>query len=361
MIVRRASISWRENYLRSVEFREPEYIPCRITIMWPLWNTYREKLEEIVLKHPILFPGFKPGSVKYGDKPGVLRANRTIRDPFGCIWSFNIEGFQGQVVQHPLEKWENLKSYELPDPEKGVPVEGAEKPIPWDTIYSGLDRAREEGNLVVASMPHGFFFQRLYYLRGFTNLMKDFIQKPPQIYELIDRLTEFNLKLVDKFLNYGRIDVVYFGDDLGTQTRMPISPKTFREFIFPSYTRIFQKIRAQSTHVYLHTDGHVVEVLDQLIESGVDILNIQDRVNGLNNIASICKGRVCIDLDIDRQYLVPFGRSEDIRNYIKHVVRLLSTRKGGLMLEAEIHPPTPLENIEAVASAMEENMWLKPM
>jgi hypothetical protein len=28
------------------------------------------------------------------------------------------------------------------------------------------------------------------------------------------------------------------------------------------------------------------------------------------------------------------------------------------MLEAEIHPPTPLENIEAVAEAMEEHMWL---
>jgi uroporphyrinogen-III decarboxylase len=98
--------------------------------------------------------------------------------------------------------------------------------------------------------------------------------------------------------------------------------------------------------------------LDQLIEAGADVLNIQDRVNGLDNIASMCKGRVCIDLDIDRQYLVPFGRADDIRGYIKRVVELLAMKKGGLMLEAEIHPPTPLENIEAVAKAMEEFMWL---
>ncbi len=358
MFVKSPSLSWRENYLRSVEFREPEYIPCRITVMWPLWNTYREKLEEVALKHPAVFPGFKPGSIKYGVKPGILRANRTIRDPFGCVWSFNIEGFQGQVVHHPLENWEDFKKYEMPDPEDGVPIEGAEKPIHWDVVFSSLDKARSEGNLVIASMPHGFFFQRLYYLRGFTNLMKDFIQKPPQIYELIERLTEFNLKLVDKFLSFGRIDVFYFGDDLGTQTRMPISPRTFREFIFPSYAKIFQRIRSLGTHVYLHTDGHVVEVLDQLMEAGADILNIQDRVNGLDNIASMCKGRVCIDLDIDRQYLVPFGKADDIRSYIKGIVELLAMKKGGLMLEAEIHPPTPLENIEAVAKAMEEFMWL---
>jgi hypothetical protein len=358
MSTRSPSLSWRENYLRSVEFRGPEYIPCRITVMWPLWNTYRERLEEVALKHPLVFPGFKPGSVKYGGKPGILRANRTLVDPFGCVWSFNIEGFQGQVVHHPLKSWEDFKKYEMPDPEDGVPVEGAEKPVPWNAVFSSLDKARSEGNLVIAGMPHGFFFQRLYYLRGFTNLMRDFIQKPPQIYELIERLTEFNLKLVDKFLSSGRIDVFYFGDDLGTQTRMPISPRTFREFIFPSYAKIFQKIRSLGIHVYLHTDGHVVEVLDQLIEAGADVLNIQDRVNGLDNIASMCKGRVCIDLDIDRQYLVPFGRADDIRGYIKRVVELLAMKKGGLMLEAEIHPPTPLENIEAVAKAMEEFMWL---
>ena len=358
MSTRSPSLSWRENYLRSVEFRGPEYIPCRIGVMWPLWNTYRERLEEIALRHPLVFPGFKPGSVKYGEKPGILRANRTLVDPFGCVWSFNIEGFQGQVVHHPLKSWEDFKKYEMPDPEDGVPVEGAEKPVPWNAVFSSLDKARNEGNLVIAGMPHGFFFQRLYYLRGFTNLMRDFIQKPPQIYELIERLTEFNLKLVDKFLSSGRIDVFYFGDDLGTQTRMPISPRTFREFIFPSYAKIFQKIRSLGIHVYLHTDGHVVEVLDQLIEAGADVLNIQDRVNGLDNIASMCKGRVCIDLDIDRQYLVPFGRADDIRGYIKRVVELLAMKKGGLMLEAEIHPPTPLENIEAVAKAMEEFMWL---
>jgi hypothetical protein len=358
MSARRASIPLRENYLRAVEFRQPEYIPSRIGVMWPLWNTYRERLEEVALRHPLVFPEFKPGSVKYGEKPGVLRANRTLVDPFGCVWSFNIEGFQGQVVKHPIEKWEDFKDYRFPDPEDGLPAEGSDRLTPWNSIFEGLDRAREESGLVVAGMPHGFFFQRLYYLRGFTNLMMDFIRKSPQIYELIEMLTDYNLRLVGKFLDSGRVDVFYFGDDLGTQTRMTISPRAFREFIYSSYGKIFKHIRDRGVHIYLHSDGHVVEVLDQLIEAGVSVLNIQDRVNGLENIAFVCKGRICIDLDIDRQHLVPFGKSDDIKRYIKHVVETLALKEGGLMLEVEIHPPTPLENIEAVAEAMEEYMWL---
>ncbi|MEM2638728.1 MAG: uroporphyrinogen decarboxylase family protein, partial [Candidatus Bathyarchaeia archaeon] len=165
-------------------------------------------------------------------------------------------------------------------------------------------------------------------------------------------------ELVDRLLECGRIDVVYIGDDLGTQTRMPISPSTFREFIYPSYRKIFGRIRDRGVHVYFHSDGHVVEVLDQLIEAGASVLNVQDRVNGLENIRALCRGKVCVDIDVDRQYLVPFGKPEEIKSHIKRIVECLSLKRGGLMIEAEVHPPTPLANIEALAESMEENMWL---
>jgi uroporphyrinogen-III decarboxylase len=102
----------------------------------------------------------------------------------------------------------------------------------------------------------------------------------------------------------------------------------------------------------------VIEVLDQLIRAGVSVLNIQDRVNGLENIKSICKGKICVDIDLDRQHLIPFGRPDEIKSHIRRVVEELSTREGGLMIEAEVHPPTPLENIKSIAEAMEQYMWL---
>ncbi len=355
---KKPSLSYRENYLRSVEFKSPEYIPCRVIITWPIWNTYRKKLEEIAIKHPLIFPDFKLESIQYDDKTGVLRVNRSIKDPFGCIWKFNIKGYQGQVVKHPLEDWKDFKNYEFPNPEDGLPSEGSDKLTPWNTIFENLEKLKAENNLVRISLMHGFFFQRLYYLRGFTNLMKDFLTRPSQIYDLIEKLTEYILDLVKILLKFGKIDVIYFGDDLGTQTRMPISPATFKEFIYPSYRRIFQQIRRMGTHVYFHSDGHIIEVIDQLINAGVSILNIQDRVNGLDNLNSLCKGRICIDVDVDRQHLVPFGRPKEIKEHIKHIVEKLAMKEGGLMIESEVHPPTPLRNIMAVVEAMEQYMWL---
>lgn len=351
------SVSYRENFLRAIEFRAPEFIPCRISVSWPVWNIYRDRLEELASEHPLVFRGFRRGSIEYRGEPRVLRSGRTLRDPFGCVWAFPIEGLQGQVVEHPLSDWSMFKGFRLPDPEEGVPVEGGGL-IPWSRVYEGLERAREADEPVAGNMPHGFFFQRLYYLRGFTNLMKDFIRRPPQLYELIDALTEYNLALVERFLKFKGLDIISFGDDLGLQNRMPISPETFREFIYPSYRRIFNRVREAGVHVYLHSDGHVMEVVEQLIEAGVGILNIQDFVNGVESIADLCKGRVCVDLDIDRQRILPFGTPEDVRRHIEHTVKTLSLREGGLMLIAGIYPPTPLENIEALVEAMEKHMWL---
>ncbi len=355
--MRTPRLSYRENYLRDASFQYPEYIPCRIGIAWPIWNTYREKVERVVARHPLIFRGFKPGSIKYGEKPGILRSNETRYDAFGCLWAFPIRGLQGIVVKHPLENWDQFRDFELPDPDAGIPGESGGM-TPWETIYERMEKAKEEGELVVAGMPHGFFFQRLYYLRGFHNLLMDFVRRPPEIYDLVEMLAEYNLELVERLLRFKGIDVFSFGDDLGCQDRMPVSPAVFREFIFPAYKKIFGRIRSAGIHIRLHSDGHVVEVLDQIIESGVTIVNVQDRVNGLDNIARMCRGRVCVDLDIDRQKLMPYGTPEQIRRHVKTAVEKIATKKGGLMFIADLYPPTPPENIEALCQAFEEYMWL---
>jgi uroporphyrinogen decarboxylase len=166
------------------------------------------------------------------------------------------------------------------------------------------------------------------------------------------------MDLVNKILEYGKIDMIVFGDDMGTQKKLFISPKIFQDFIFPAYQKIFKKIRSRGIHVYLHTDGHVSEIFDQLIKSGVDILNIQESVHDLKDIVLKCKKIVCVSLDLDYQNKIPFGTPDIIKQYIEKVVKSLSLRSGGLILSAEIHPPTPIINVKALAKSMKSHMWL---
>jgi len=36
-------------------------------------------------------------------------------------------------------------------------------------------------------------------------------------------------------------------------------------------------MKEKGSHVYFHTDGHVLEVIDDLMKSGVTVLNLQSK------------------------------------------------------------------------------------
>ena len=70
-------------------------------------------------------------------------------------------------------------------------------------------------------------------------------------------------------------------------------------------------------------------------------------------IATRVKGRVCIDLDIDRQHATRFGTPEQIDGLIREEVEKLGSRDGGLMMIYGFYPGVPIENARAVMEAME--------
>jgi len=345
----------RENFLRAAEMNGPEWIPCSVFISPPLWSKYRERMEDLVLRHPRIFGKYKKGSRDFDDF-GVRRKGNKITDEWGCVWTFLVDGLQGQVVKHPLEDWAALKSYRPPDPLSldSLPREGS-PPSPGDfrKALKRIQKNKSEGRLVIGGCPHGFMFQRLYYLRGFSNLMKDFVTEPPELKFLIDMVVNYNLKLIRRWLDCG-IDLLSCGDDLGMQDRLTIHPNVFRKYLIPAYKKMFTPVRERGVHIRFHSDGHIMEIAEDLIEAGVTILNLQDLVNGVERIKRRLKGKVCIDLDIDRQKIIPFGKPKDVKEHVRRVISELNSPEGGFMITVDIYPPTPIENIGALCQALEE-------
>jgi len=329
----------------------PEWMPCTVSISDASWDQLRGELEEVVVRHPSLFPNFKKGERDYDnwDFGPAHRANEEFTDAWGCVWVSAVNGLEGQVVQNPLEDWGKLKDHRAPDPLEG----GDRDPADWESARKCVQRNKVEGRLTVGGLPHGFFFMRLQYLRGFENLMLDIATDAPQLPELVDMIVEHDKKIVNEWLSMG-VDLMSFGEDLGTQTASIISPQDFRKWVVPAYKQPMKPCREVGTHVLLHSDGYIMELIDDLIECGVTIINPQDLCNGIDNLARYVKGRICIKLDIDRQTVVPFGTRREIRELIEEEVRKLGSPQGGLEMIAGIYPPTPPENVDALCEVLEE-------
>jgi len=337
------------NMLKTIYLDHPEWVPCRVGLMPATWIKYREDLEELVLAHPRIFPSYERGSRDYDEISSPLYEFGYHTDCWGCVWMNAERGLDSVVVSHPLADWDALDTYEPPDPL----TDDMWGPRDWEAMAQGMAQAVEQGGLAAAGpLPHGFMYMQLYYLRGFDNLMLDIALDDPRLHELIAMVEGYNATVVSRTVSLGA-EYLVFGDDLGLQKSLPMSPEHWRKYIKPSYDRILAPAREADIPIYLHTDGHVLEIVPDLIDVGVTVLNPQVRANGLEGLQQMAKGKVVLDQDLDRQ-LFPFATPAEIASHIAEVYDALYLPEGGLMLYAECEPDVPLDNIEAICCTLED-------
>ena len=339
-----------ENYLKAAHFEHPEWIPCTVGIMPATWMKYREALEEIILRHPTVFPGYEKESRDFDAVDDKRYEEGGFTDNWGCRWR-NIErGLDSVLAGSPLEDWDDLAAYRPPDPI--LEGEGWSGPPDWDAIERQFREVKARGGLATGGLPHGFMYMRLWYLRGFENFMLDLATDEPRLEQLIAIVLDYNVKEIQRYLDAGAERMI-LGGDLGLQAALPISPDKFRQYLKPCYSKMFALCLERDVLVYLHSDGHILEIIPDLIESGVNILNPQIRANTLEGLQRYAKGKVCINLDLDRQ-LFPFAKPDELKAHVHEAVDALAMEEGGLMLYAECEPDIPLENIEAICEAFEK-------
>ena len=339
-----------ENLLRAVRFERPDHIPVRVSINNACWNHYpRETLFELMAEHPLLFPGFNPDAIPPQPIYAPFRiAGKPYTDSWGCVWETVEDGITGTVVKHALPTWDDFDSYIPPSPDE----HNGWGTIDWELEAIFLDGATETGRLRRGGLRHGHTFLTLSYIRGYENLLFDMVDGEPCLWQLIEMVEAFNAGLVRRYLDLG-VDWMSYPEDLGMQRGPILSPKQFRTYIKPTYQRLMQPARDANCVIHMHSDGDIRTLAGDLLDCGVDILNLQDLVNGLDWIRDNLKGRVCIDLDIDRQQITRFGTPAQIDAHICEAVENLGSKDGGLMLGHGLMPDIPLENVKALMDAME--------
>ncbi|MHB0875785.1 MAG: uroporphyrinogen decarboxylase family protein [Anaerolineae bacterium] len=339
------------NYLKAMLFQSPDWIPTNVSIMPATWFKYGPAIEEIVLEHPRLFPHYREGDYKELQLQRQYRAGRWV-DTWGTVWLNIEEGLDSLPVdaEAPLRDWAAFEGYAAPDPL--MRDDWVSDPVDWQARARQVVAAKTEGRLAGAGLAHGFMYMRLFYLRGFTNLMLDIAAREPRLDRLIALVRDRNVAMVRRWLDLG-VDIVHAGDDLGMQTALPMSPADWRRYLKPAYRAIVAPCVERGVYFYLHTDGHILEIIPDLVECGVTVVNPQIRANGLEGLSAVAKGKVCINLDLDRQ-LFPFADRRELQEHIHTAIDSLNSPRGGLMLTAECEPDVPLESVRTIVETLED-------
>jgi len=329
----------RQRLYRAITFGRPDRIPVIHFATGDALVRYGERLLEIFREFP---PDSNPALEFW--KPDAVPEGRPFRhrwtDEWGVTWEMVKPGVRGQPVTHPLDDWSKLAGYELPPV---PPDEGPE----FQTEKEKANRFKEDYLVEGGGIE---YFQIMTYLRGYENLMIDFAEKRPELYELADRMEERHVAVINRFLKLGA-ELIGISDDWGIQTQLAASPAFWRDFFKPRYRRFIETAHDGGALIWMHSDGHIIEIIPDLIEIGLDALNCQFSCHDIEELSRVCRGRICIISDIDRQRLLPFGTPAQVRDYIKRVIDLFALPEGGLVAFSQVDADMPLENVRAMYEA----------
>ncbi len=306
----------KQRLIKAFTYDYPDEIPVSVSILPAAWLHYGKELlkfaedySDFITKIPDLndIKSIYPPTYHYGNHV----------DEWGCVWSNVDDGMESIVTGHPVKTQDDIFTLEIPKNRDG-------------------------------RMPHGFMYLRLQDLRGFEENMIDFAEEGEAIDVLIQKVLNYNLiqaEVIASKMSKG--DVAFFGDDLGMQRGLAIGAEKWRKYLKPCFSQIYKIFKDKGIYVYMHTDGDICEIMPDLVDCGVNMINPQYRANGINNLERVCKGKIPINLDLDRQ-LFPFATKSQIENHIMECVQTMYLPQGGLGLNVEFNYEIPLENMAAV-------------
>ena len=230
-------------------------------------------------------------------------------------------------------------------------------------VAAEAEKLGQENEYAIMATPWLMFpFERAFGLQGMDKFLLNMAMYPDFAEALLRKNLSLCKKLIRNFLiEIGEnIDIIKIGDDLGTQDRLMISPKMYRNLLKPIHAELIQHIKKYTkAKIFFHSDGDVFDLIDDFIEIGVDILNpIQTSAGKMANLEEL-KARYGKDLvfcgAVDTQHILPYGTPEEVRQEMKRVINILG-RDGGYMV-ASVHTimhEVPPENILAMVDAVEE-------
>lgn len=330
----------RERVLASINHIETDFVPYNITFTRQEYDKVASYLGDYNFIDKI---GNHIDSVYYdGYLSEVAPGSGYWKDDFGVIWNRNGTDKDIGVIDGILLNEPSLDGYEFPV------LDESRLRSEYESLMNNKKDTFKFGSI-------GFtLFERAWTLRGMENLLGDMVLEPAFVDELLDAITEYNLKVINIALDYN-IDGFHIGDDWGQQKGLIMGHTYWRRFIKPRLARIFEKLKSHGKIISLHSCGDIHEVFPDLIEIGLDIYQtFQPEIYDIKKIKKEYGNYLSFWGGISTQRLLPFATPDEIKKTTRETLQIMG--KNGGYIAAPTHDvpgDVPPENIIALIEVLQ--------
>lgn len=330
----------RERVLTAFSRKTPDKVPC-----WTQSGSYLSKLvkENTGSDSP----------AEYFDmdiQQHVYYAPTKHQGDFSKYPSWSSSGVNewGQGSCPPMINFRSADDvYEYPFPDVGASYRYEHLP----EIIAGI---KEKGLPAVSGYECGSF-EHLWALRGMDNFLVDLLDEPEFLTPLIEKVSDLKAEIAAGYAKAG-VDIVWTGDDLGSEIAMLMDPDLWRKHLKPCVKKIVNRAKSANPDVLIafHSDGYIEPIIPDLIESGIDIFQaVQPECMDIAKLKEKYGDKLSFWGTIGTQSTMAFGTPDDVKRDVKE--RIMTVGKGGGLCIGPSHtlePPTPWENIVAFFEAV---------
>ena len=241
-------------------------------------------------------------------------------DEWGNIWHRIIHlGRGGEIYEPAIKDWKQLDTLQLPD---------YDNPKRYERLKEAFSKPTDK--LKMFGMP-GWIFASSRYLRRMEIYFMDLIEYREEIEKLHKRVTDLFVNAIH-LAGECKAEAIFYYEDLGTQDRLLMSPAMWRDIFRPHYLRLTGAAHEHDMKVFMHSCGHNYELIDDLVEAGVDTLQFdQPAAYDMPALAAkLKKNKVALWSPVDIQKVLPTGDREFIESEAKRMVDIF---RGGLIVK----------------------------
>jgi uroporphyrinogen decarboxylase len=356
------TLSPKERVLKAINFEEPDRVPIFITIT----PQVAEKLSQFLGIPDYTHPdsplaenrvSYTELLVQLGNDIVGVGACAPTHDPTQEIengiltneWriKFRKTDLYAEMIEHPLAHAEtvaDVEAFEFPNPLAEGRFDHAKRMVEKYGKQYAICGDAETTILEVS-----------WYLVGMEKFFTDLAMQKDYVFALMDRVMGYSIGVAKELMKIGA-DIIWLGDDVGTQQGMMISPKMWRDVFKERMRFVISTLKRENPKIKIayHCCGSYFPIMADLIEIGVDILNALQptAVNmDLKKIKDTFGSRAALFGGIDTQGVVPFGSLAEIEHEVKRVIN--AAAKGGGYILAGAHNIQPDTSVQKLVKLFE--------
>ena len=240
-------------------------------------------------------------------------------------------------ISSPIKDRKDWKKYIMPDPMESWRLKQIEDSV----------EANKKGLAIVVGL-RGPVSMLSWFLMDIQSLSIALYEDPGVVSDINHDLVQWNLQAAREVVRNIKVDAFLVADDWGSTKGLLLSPGHLRKHFLRPYGELVRGLKELGLPVIMHNDGNIWEMLEELVDTGIDAYHPVEKMAGMDlaRVKQKYGQRICPIGNVNNKTVLVSGTAEEVKAETISCLKSGSP-DGGYIISSDhsIHDDIPIENV----------------